>query len=421
MRISSGGQNKVKVFPEWRGGFGGQGWAWGRCMQWEDDGGGTQPPGFECPVWCMLCRGGRARLRQAYQRGRDKFRLPTDMLSFKLPELFDIHQVPRVFQEDGIISGYRHPHSSALDCILSSFQMTNETVNIWTHFLPTWYFLWRFSLLCSSLDFLSESYTWPLLVYMLLICLYPFTSSCAHIFSTMSAESRHICYFFDYGALSLYSLGCAISYGSYAIPDCWVNTWLHRNFVPIAVSNTLFCTSLSCYSRFLELQFPCKSKVLRTAAFVYPFIFDNIPLFHRLLLCCGGSCSHNEALPIYHYHLMFAFLTCFLYTSHFPERLAPGRFDYIGHSHQLFHICAVVGTHFQMEALLADMTSRRGWMITHSAIPSFLGSVGALAVGLLLNMGLIGFFSAILLWAPQHAALCHSTNNQKHSTDCKDH
>ena len=69
------------------------------------------------------------------------------------------------------------------------------------------YFLWRFSVLCSTLNFMTDSYTWPLLVYMLLICIYPFTSSCAHTFSSMSPESRHICYFFDYGALSLYSLG----------------------------------------------------------------------------------------------------------------------------------------------------------------------------------------------------------------------
>ncbi|GCC40120.1 hypothetical protein chiPu_0024097, partial [Chiloscyllium punctatum] len=59
------------------------------------------------------------------------------MLSVKLPQLLNHHQVPMVFREDGIISGYRHPRSSAVDCLLSSFQMTNETVNIWTHFLPT--------------------------------------------------------------------------------------------------------------------------------------------------------------------------------------------------------------------------------------------------------------------------------------------
>lgn len=55
----------------------------------------------------------------------------------------------KVFHEDSIISGYRHPRSSATDCILSLFQLTNETLNIWTHFLPTWY-SWQilFSLQC---------------------------------------------------------------------------------------------------------------------------------------------------------------------------------------------------------------------------------------------------------------------------------
>ena len=54
------------------------------------------------------------------------------------PPLSPRPPLPQVFWEDGIMSGYRHPTSSALDCVLSSFQMTNETVNIWTHFLPTW-------------------------------------------------------------------------------------------------------------------------------------------------------------------------------------------------------------------------------------------------------------------------------------------
>ncbi|KAM9852197.1 membrane progestin receptor delta [Aulostomus maculatus] len=394
-----------RVFPVWRGigasiGVGG-GWSqgWGRCLRWEQaaPGEGARIPVFDYPVWIVLCRGGRARLREVCQRGRGAIRLPRDMLSIKLPQLFDINQVPQVFQEDGIISGYRHPRSSALDCVLSSFQMNNETINIWTHFLPTWYFLWNFSVLCSTLNFLTDSYTWPLLVYMLLICIYPFTSSCAHTFSTMSPESRHICFFFDYGALSLYSLGCAISYGHYVMPDCWVNSWLHQHFVPIAIGNTLFCTSLSCYSRFLEVQFPHRSKVLRTGAFVLPFIFDTVPLFYRILLCCGGSCSLSEALSSHCYHLLFAFLTCFLFTAHLPERLAPGRFDYIGHSHQLFHVSAVVGTHFQMQAVIADMSSRRAWLVAQGAVPSFLGTIGALVVSLVLNLGIIGIFSAPLL------------------------
>ncbi|XP_063055435.1 membrane progestin receptor delta [Engraulis encrasicolus] len=401
------------LFPIWRGARVPQAWSWrlGGAI-WEAgglDGGERAPGGFDCPVWCVLCRGGREWLQDACQRGRGAFRLPTAMLSFRLPQLFDMHQVPKVFREDGIISGYRHPRSSALDCILSSFQMTNETVNIWTHFLPTWYFLWRFSLLCSMLSFLTDSYTWPLLVYMVVICLYPFTSSCAHTFSTMSPEACHICYFFDYGALSLYSLGCAIAYASYVMPEPWVNSWLHQHFIPIAIGNSLFCTSMSCYSRFLEVPFPHRSKILRLWAFVFPFLFDNIPLFYRLLLCLGGGCRYTEAVSSHLYHLLFAFLTCFLFASHLPERLAPGRFDYFGHSHQLFHICAVVGTHFQMEAVLADMASRRGWLVSQGAMPSFLGTVGALVLSVLLNVGIIGLFSASLLRAP-HLSTQSSSN-----------
>lgn len=49
----------------------------------------------------------------------------------------------QAFHEDSIISGYRHPRSSATDCVLSLFQLTNETLNVWTHFLPTWYVISR--------------------------------------------------------------------------------------------------------------------------------------------------------------------------------------------------------------------------------------------------------------------------------------
>lgn len=142
------------------------------------------------------------------------------MLSLKLPQLLRVHQVPRVFWEEGIMSGYRCPTSSALDCVLSSFQMTNETVNIWTHFLPTW---------------------------------------------------------------------------------------------------------------FPELENPGLSKVLRTAAFAYPFLFDNLPLFYRLRLCWGRahSCGRDALSCSHGYHLLCALLTGFLFAARLPERLAPGRFDYI--------------------------------------------------------------------------------------------
>lgn len=72
--------------------------------------------------------------------------------------------------------------------------------------VPLRYFLWRLMALAEGPGG-AEPYRRPLLVFLLPTCLYPFTSCCAHIFSSMSPRARHICYFLDYGALSLYSLG----------------------------------------------------------------------------------------------------------------------------------------------------------------------------------------------------------------------
>ncbi|NXV21700.1 PAQR6 protein, partial [Cepphus grylle] len=305
------------------------------------------------------------------------------MLTMKLPQIFRVHQVPRIFWEDGIMSGYRHPKSSALDCVLSSFQMTNETVNIWTHFLPAWYFVWRFLVLSSSLDLWRDPYHWPLLIYLLLVCLYPFASSCAHTFSSMSARARHICYFCDYGALSLYSLGCAFAYGAYAMPDHWVSGVWHRYFVPAAALNSFVCTGLSCYSRFPELERPRLSKVLRTAAFVYPFLYDNIPLFCRCLpvpqLQSPAPQSGRESR---HPGVTLAS----------PHRPPPRA----GHSHQLFHICAVLGTHFQLEAILCDARSRRAWLRGRLPVPGLPGTFGTAGLALLGNAAIIGAFTAAL-------------------------
>lgn len=338
------------------------------------------------------------------------------MLSLiKLPRVFTINQVPKVFHEDSIISGYRHPRSSATDCILSLFQLTNETLNIWTHFLPTWYFLWKLVTVVLLYSAWQDSFTWPLLVFLLSCCIYPLASSCAHTFSTMSARARHICFFFDYAALSFYSLGSAVVYSAYVFPDKWVNGSFHRCFVPIAVFNTIVCTILACYSRlglpflqydhelvkrFPEYQSPKFSKCLRVVAFAFPFLFDSIPLFYRVFLCAGDGCTDNDTNVLHYYHIGLALLTGFLFATHLPERLAPGSFDFIGHSHQLFHVCGILGTHFQMKAMEQDMVTRRPWLAENSLPVTFATSAGAGLLCVVMNLSVVVVFSLPLLTGP---------------------
>ncbi|KAM9826250.1 membrane progestin receptor gamma-B-like [Syngnathus typhle] len=159
------------------------------------------------------------------------------------------------------------------------------------------YFLWKLVSVVLTQTAWQHPFTWPLVVLIISSCIYPLASSCAHTFNSMSARVRHMCFYIDYGALSLYSMGTAITYSAYVFPDKWVNSIFHQYFVPIALLNAIICTSLACYSRlglpflhynhevvkrFSECQPPRFSKVLRLVAFVYPYLFDSIPVFYRV-------------------------------------------------------------------------------------------------------------------------------------------
>ncbi|XP_059228358.1 membrane progestin receptor gamma isoform X4 [Mustela nigripes] len=262
------------------------------------------------------------------------------------------------------------------------------------------FFVWRFVTALYITDIQNDSYSWPLFVYMGTSCVYPLVSSCAHTFSSMSKNARHICYFLDYGAVNLFSLGSAIAYSAYSLPDVMVCTTFHDYYVPLAVMNTILSTGLSCYSRFLEIQKPGLCKMLRILAFAYPYTWDSLPIFYRLFLLPGEGVQ-NEAILNHQKHMAMTLLASFFYSAHLPERLAPGRFDYIGHSHQLFHVCVILATHMQMEAILLDKTLRKEWLLAHTRPLSFPQIAGAILLCLVFSLSNIIYFSAALYRIPE--------------------
>ncbi|XP_010215727.1 PREDICTED: membrane progestin receptor gamma, partial [Tinamus guttatus] len=171
----------------------------------------------------------------------------------------------------------------------------------------------------------SGPHAWPFVTYLVSCCLYPLASSCAHMFSTMSGRTRHLCYFLDYAALGTYSLG----EGSARVPG------------------------------FLEPARPRLSKAARTLAFAYPYVFDSIPLFYRVRSRRGAGKTLGKTHP----H---------------------------GHSHQLFHVCGVLGTHFQMEAIRVDMAQRHGGIPANSALQSLV----PMGIGAAAALGIVALCSA---------------------------
>lgn len=64
----------------------------------------------------------------------------------------------------------------------------------------------------------------------------------------------------------------------------------------------------------------------------------------------------------------------------FPE------FSVAGHSHQVFHVCGILGTLFQLEAVSMDMEQRRGLL----PVPSSLETFGSLGMGAASSLAILG-------------------------------
>lgn len=307
--------------------------------------------------------------------------------------LYHKDQMPEHFHESYIVKGYRNPKSSPSQCILSLFAATNETLNFWTHFLPSFYFMWVLRDLHIALDFRHDSFSWPLLCYMVMCCIYPLASAVAHLFNTMSDKARHICFFLDYSAISAMSFSVALSYKAYCFPKSLRFTVIGDWYIPVAFINAILCITVSCKSRFLPA---CAfRKIFRLGALGVPCLFTIIPIIYRLL--AGTEEEQNLTSQLYHtLSFLFLFMSAFLYGSHLPERWFPGSFDIIGHSHQLFHVCSILGTMHQMQGIYYDMQERKAELMPDWEFGTLGSSVGLQAQVLLVNSVIVLIYSYLV-------------------------
>lgn len=307
--------------------------------------------------------------------------------------LYHKDQIPEHFHESFINKGYRNPKSSPFQCILSVFDATNETLNFWTHFLPSWYFMWVLRGLSDTFDFKSDSFTWPLLAYMCMTCIYPLASAVAHTFNTMSDSARHICFFLDYSAISASALGVAIAYKAYCFPEEIRFTIWGDIYIPVAIVNAVLCITISCQTRLMKPS--AFRKVLRIAALGLPCIYSTIPVTYRVMFG-----TKEASLSSHYYHMLsiiFMYMAGFLYGTHFPERLFPGSFDIVGHSHQLFHVSVILGTMVQMQGILKDMQEQKGHLLQTWEFGDVGSSIGLLLMVLLFNTLVVLLFTVRLI------------------------
>ena len=84
----------------------------------------------------------------------------------------------------------------------------------------------------------------------------------------------------------------------------------------------------------------------------------------------------------------------FFFGSDIPQRFFPGRFDFVGHSHQIFHVCIMMTSLKQLDALYKDISADKQGLYA-SDPPTFMGTYGAVFIGLLINLVIVFVFHQV--------------------------
>lgn len=302
-----------------------------------------------------------------------------------------VEEVPPQFKEMFIVSGYRRPYSSAKACFISIFQpQNNECLNVWTHLLPLFLFIIRFTRIFASLSF-SDPYNYPLICFALCICGFCSMSCGAHMFNSMSPRLRHVCFFFDYAAIAVYCFGASQVFFYYGRPaysevPIYNNHWL---FLGISAFISLSANFLCCASRhrWLSIKY-----LIRTTPFVVAFFYIVSPVVWRTYTCNEATDCNFESLSYHKSHAMFYLFAAIINVSRLPERLTPGTFDCVGNSHHFLHLFTAMAASDKFSAIHSDMMNRRD-ILDAEAGPTFHNSVGIMAVFAVTNMAIVLYFA----------------------------
>lgn len=296
--------------------------------------------------------------------------------------------VPSRVKENFILTGYRFPNYSVKDCLLSAFRPTNETGNFWTHFLPVFIFAYYFVEVFGweGAPHADSPFFYPLWNYFIGVFCLLMASSMAHLLNSMSLVVREVCFFVDYGTISSYTVGSSLAYYyyihpragivetggnngsqtdlkeepagslSYAIPDFCV--FFENFYIPSACLVAIICVLSCCNTR---QRWKRHRYLIRTFVFLLPFLVSSMPIFYRLLTrspystTSSSFAASTSTAGFFCRHCFWLLVSAVFNISKIPERLAPGRFDIWGHSHQWFHCCTFLSILEELHLIKAEV------------------------------------------------------------------
>lgn len=262
------------------------------------------------------------------------------------------------FREPFIMEGYRKPGINAMDCFKSVFVFyCNETINVWSHFIAFVLFAIKFTKIFVFELSITDPFNWPLLVYSIGICGFCLMSSVAHMFNSVSSTVRHTCFFMDYAAITIYSVGAGQAFWWYTRP-IQTDLLIFNHpviFGTLSLFISILCTHLCCSTR---MKWHKNKYAIRTGTMVIPFLVNAFPYIYRMNTCTNSVDCDQSSQWMFRKHVVLFLIGAFANVARFPERFMVGVFDYCGHSHHFLHVFTALGSLDQFDGIRLDIAAR---------------------------------------------------------------
>ncbi|XP_077591673.1 membrane progestin receptor beta [Stigmatopora nigra] len=270
-------------------------------------------------------------------------------------------QVPSLFREPYIFSGYRPVYQKWHCYLLSLFQRHNESLNVWTHLLAAFVLLHRWWADTGTVGYTSTLASLPLWLFFVSSLMYLFLSAAAHLFQSHSEHAHYFLFFMDYVGVAVYQYGCSLGHYFYTSEPAWRDSCFGSRFLPGAAFLGWLSCAGCCFAKCkYRRPYPVGRKLCQLIPATLAYLLDISPVIHRL---STAAWMEDPALPFYALQIISFLLSAIFFSCPIPERYFPGQCDFLGQGHQIFHLFLSMCTLFQLEAFFYDYVRRRDTIV----------------------------------------------------------
>ncbi|KAJ1445495.1 hemolysin-III related-domain-containing protein [Pelagophyceae sp. CCMP2097] len=246
--------------------------------------------------------------------------------------LRDAHELPEWYPSAPFIKRRYRVGYGACDCVASVFELHNESCNVWSHALGCAYFFnrsWSTAALLRFGDVSLRDDRTALLIFTASATVMLGTSAAYHTFHPVSQSAARRWLVAD-------KIGIALMIAGSMVPG----VWLGFRCADAVVRRLYLAAAFAVLGVGAALALDVVDERHHATAFASLVASAAAPATHWALITPVALV--HEFLP--KLGLMFALygLGFAFYVSKWPERNAPGVYDLLGSSHQLWHVCVVL-------------------------------------------------------------------------------